>query len=121
MKTTFAAALALLVGGTVGCGWFDSDDDRETRDRDVRDEQPMSQGGDRDAWTRMHSDPVCGHTVNPKSAIKEVYGTETYFFHNEECAEKFRENPHAYLPDGDDRDLDGDGYPDRRRRDREVK
>ena len=122
MKTTFAAALALLVGSTVGCGWFDSDDDRDARDRDVREEQQMSKGGDRDDSTRMQHDPVCNRTVNPKTAVKEIYGTETYYFHDEDCAEKFRDNPHAYLPDGEDRDLDGDGYPDGRgRKDRDVK
>jgi YHS domain-containing protein len=100
MKTIFAAALALAVGGVVGCS--------DTDDRRARDEQPMgAPTTDRDASTRLNSDPVCGHTVNPNTAIKETYGDQTFYFHNDECAKKFRDNPHAYLPGGDDRDLDG--------------
>lgn len=122
MKTLFAAALALGIGSVVGCGSSDDRDyDRDRDDRRVRDEQPMSQGGDRDASTRLQSDPVCGHTVNPLTSTREVYGDETYYFHNRECAKKFRDNPHAYLPGGDDRnlddrDLDNDGIPDRKER-----
>ena len=96
MKTTLAAALALLVGGLIGC---------ETNHRDIREAEgtPMTRGGDRDASTRLQSDPVCGMTVNPRTAIKETYDNQTFYFDSEECAEKFRENPHAYLPGGDDR------------------
>jgi len=35
-------------------------------------------------------DPVCGMTVDKKTAIKEVIGGETYYFCKESCADTFR-------------------------------
>jgi YHS domain-containing protein len=101
MKTMVAAALALVVGGIVGCS-SSSHDDHQYREGQLS--GPVS---DRDASTRMQSDPVCGHSVNPLTAIKETYGEQTFYFDTARCAERFRDNPHVYLPGGDDRDLEG--------------
>lgn len=115
MKSIYAATLALIAGGLFACS---GDGDH----RDLRDSGgvPQSRGGDRDASTRLQSDPVCGMTVNPLTSRKEVYAEQTFYFDSEDCAKKFRDNPHVFLPDGDDRDLDGDGIPDRHKT-REVK
>ena len=82
-------ALALLSGGVfLGCS---SDSDRAT---------PMSDE------TSAQLDPVCGMKVDPKTAEhKDEYGGKTYYFDSKTCWQKFHDNPHAYLPGGDDRDL----------------
>ena len=99
MKTTVAAIVALLVGGLAGCS------NEEWNERGMYgDEVPQSRGGMRDDSTRLQSDPVCGRTVNPLSSISDTYDDEAFYFHDQECAERFKENPHAYLPGGDDRD-----------------
>ena len=41
--------------------------------------------------------------MNPKTAISASYDDQMYYFDSEKCAEKFKENPHVYLPGGDDR------------------
>ena len=42
-------------------------------------------------------DPVCGMTVDPKSAThKAEHGGKTYYFCCEHCLEKFRANPENY-------------------------
>jgi YHS domain-containing protein len=100
MKTTLAALLAMLLGGLIGCADWGHDDDRD-RDRAqgmyADDDTSMSRGGPHDDWTRLQDDPVCGRTVNPKTAVTEVYDDQTYYFHDEECAKKFKENPQAFI------------------------
>jgi YHS domain-containing protein len=98
MKTTLAAILAMGVGLMIGCSSEEWDEQAMQGD-DV----PMSRGGPRDDSTRLQDDPVCGRTVNPNTSVREVYDEQTFYFHDDECAEKFRENPHMYLPGGDDR------------------
>jgi YHS domain-containing protein len=95
-------ALALMCGGIVaGCS---SDNDRHDRDRRDYDATPMSGAGDAQDEKYNQEDPVCHMRVNPRSAAyKENYGGKTWYFDNEECWKKFQENPHAYLPGGDDR------------------
>jgi YHS domain-containing protein len=100
MKTSVAALMAMLVGGLVGC-WSDERDDRDERGMYRDEDTPISRGGPHDDWTRLQEDYVCGRTVNPKEAVAEDYDDQTYYFHNEECAKKFKENPHAFLPGGE--------------------
>lgn len=85
-------ALSLLFGGIVaGC----SSDERET---------PMS-----DETAASKVDPVCTMKVDPKTALyKEEYGGKTYYFDSKDCWEKFKDNPHAYQPGGDDRPSERD-------------
>lgn len=82
-------ALSLLcVGVVAGCS---SSNDRET---------PMSDE------TSAQVDPVCGMNVEPRTATyKDDYGGKIYYFDSKDCWQKFHDNPHAYLPGGDDRDL----------------
>jgi YHS domain-containing protein len=82
-------ALALLSGGVfAGCS---SDQDRAT---------PMSD----EKSARV--DPVCGMKVDPKTAkYKDEYDHKTYSFCSQDCWQRFHDNPHAYMPDGDDRNL----------------
>ena len=98
MKTTLAAILAMV--GMIGCSSKEWDEQAMQGD-----ETQMSRGGPRDDSTRLQEDPVCGRTVNPKTSAHEEYDDQTFYFHDEECAQKFRDNPHAYLPGGDDRDV----------------
>jgi len=81
-------ALSLLVGGVIaGC----SSEERAT---------PMS---DEQSATL---DPVCGMKVDAKTATyKDEYDGKTFYFDSRDCWQKFHDNPHAYLPGGDDRDL----------------
>ena len=83
-------ALSLLIGGAIaGC----SSNDRET---------PMS---DEKSATL---DPVCGMKVDAGTAVyKDEYDHKTYYFDSRECWQRFHDNPHAYMPGGDDRDLKG--------------
>ena len=97
---TYGAVLALIVGGIIGCS--SSDDHRDVRESGGA---PTTRGGDRDASTRLQSDPVCGMTVNPNTAIKESYNGQTYYFDTEDCAKKFRGNPQAYIPGSQRRDV----------------
>ena len=101
MKTTIAALATVLVGGLIGC-WND-----ERRDRDHErgmygdDSVPQTRGGPRDDATRLQEDPVCGRTVSPWESESEVYDDQRFYFHDRECAQKFRDNPTAYLPGGE--------------------
>lgn len=120
MKALLGTAVALALGSLMACGRSDRDrDDRDLdRDRDVQrydGDTPTSRGGARDDWNRLHSDPVCGHTVNPKTSVSDVYNGRTFYFHSDECRDKFNDDPHAFL-----RDLDDDGYrtDEERKRDR---
>ena len=100
MKVTFlAAVIALLVGGMIGC----SSSDRDSDHRDIRDSggAPTTRGGQRDDSTRLQTDPVCGMTVNPRTAITETYNGQNYYFDTKDCARKFRDNPQAYIPGAD--------------------
>ena len=46
-------------------------------------------------------DPVCGMTVDPKSAAaKRVYGGRTFYFCAKGCAEAFDGDPKKYLEGG---------------------
>ena len=93
MKTTLAAILAMVVGGLWGCSSEQWDEQAMQGD-----EASMSRGGPHDDWTRLQDDPVCGRTVNPKRSISAEYEGQTYYFHDEECAKKFKDNPQAYFP-----------------------
>ena len=43
-------------------------------------------------------DPVCGMSVDPATAAAtREYGGVTYYFCNPGCADKFAQNPAAYL------------------------
>lgn len=82
-------ALGLLCGGVIaGCS---SDNNRENQMADEKGSQ---------------LDPVCGMNVEPKTATyKDTYGGKTFYFDSKDCWQKFHDNPHAYLPGGDDRNL----------------
>lgn len=46
-------------------------------------------------------DPVCGMTVDPKTAAASVeHAGTTYYFCSQHCAARFRANPDAYVPRG---------------------
>src|SRR5688500_15576646 len=95
MRSTLAALLA-LVGLMAACSSHDSDRDRRTTTHDPAPYGEPTTRDDRDSWNRLHSDPVCGMTVNPKEARrKEVYEGTTYYFDSKECHRKFRDNPQA--------------------------
>ena len=58
------------------------------------------------AWLRIwaiprrtcRKDPVCGMSVDPATAAAtREYGGVTYYFCNPGCADKFAQNPAAYL------------------------
>ena len=107
MKTTLAASLAMVLGITMGCSSNEWDEQAMQGD-----DEPMSRGGPRDDATRLQEDPVCGRTVSPWESDSEVYDGQTYYFHNEDCAKKFHDNPKAFLPGHearDDRDVRADG------------
>ncbi|RPH51599.1 MAG: YHS domain-containing protein [Planctomycetota bacterium] len=105
MKTTVAALMAMLVGGLVGCSSSD-ETGRDEQGMYGDEDTAMSRGGPRDDWTRLQEDPVWGRTVSPKSAVVEEYDDQSYYFHDGDCAKKFKENPHAFLPGADERDRD---------------
>jgi Cu+-exporting ATPase len=43
-------------------------------------------------------DPVCGMTIDPADAVGSAeHGGETYYFCNQSCLERFRENPHQFV------------------------
>ncbi|MDH3290929.1 MAG: heavy metal translocating P-type ATPase [Gemmatimonadota bacterium] len=42
-------------------------------------------------------DPVCGMTVPPDGAVREVHDGTTYVFCSEHCLRKFRDNPARYV------------------------
>jgi YHS domain-containing protein len=43
-------------------------------------------------------DPVCGKTVRrPAKRLQFVYAEETYYFHSEECRNRFAEQPEVFL------------------------
>jgi YHS domain-containing protein len=88
---SLTSAVALLALAIAGC----SSNHHQDSHRDAG--TSTSHSGDRDDWNRLHADPVCGMTVNPKDAVKESYHGNTYYFDNEECARKFRDNPSAYV------------------------
>lgn len=97
-----ASALTLTVGGFVGCA--NGDD--------------IVRGGPRSDWSRVQTDVVCNSVVDPRSAYAVEYNDRYYYFHSEECARKFRDNPTAFTVPrderrGDDRRPDDrDPYPD---------
>jgi len=102
MRSTLAALL--LVGGLIaGCSSSDKTD-RHMSDRHAgeRPDTPTTIDN-RDAWNRLHSDPVCGMSVNPKSAYTEWYDGGVYYFDTDECRRKFHDNPTAYVPGYEDR------------------
>ena len=56
-----------------------------------------------DDGSPKHIDPVCGMTVEPRSAAGsyEYHGT-TYYFCNPSCLARFRKDPESFLkPAGD--------------------
>ena len=43
-------------------------------------------------------DPVCGMTISPEDAVGHVtYDGQTYYFCNESCLERFRDDPESFL------------------------
>src|SRR5687767_2127727 len=43
-------------------------------------------------------DPVCGMTISPEEAVGHVtHAGETYYFCNESCLERFRDDPEKFL------------------------
>ena len=43
-------------------------------------------------------DPVCGMTISPADSVGEVeHAGHTYYFCNESCLERFKENPEAFV------------------------
>lgn len=88
MRWILALSLVLGLGGFIaGC----SSDEKAT---------PMA---DEKSATL---DPVCGMKVDAGTALyKEEYDKKTYYFDSHDCWQKFHDNPHAYMPGGDDRDI----------------
>ena len=43
------------------------------------------------------TDPVCGMTVDPKTAEHATHGGVTYYFCSSGCRETFEKNPERYL------------------------
>jgi len=45
-------------------------------------------------------DPVCGEEITPRKAdkvgLKTTHGGKTYYFHSEECKQKFQKDPDRY-------------------------
>jgi YHS domain-containing protein len=127
MRSTLAALL-VLGGLFAGCASDDHPDrarddrhgDRHA-DRDRYNDAPVVRD-DRDSWNRLHSDPVCGMTVNPKEAYTDYYDGSVYYFDTEECRRRFHDHPQAYLPGYErDRDRDRDRRVDGEPRPRDVK
>lgn len=92
--------------------YFDTDECRRKFHDNPTAYAPGADRHDRDRTAQMaddktdRHDPVCGKDVEPRTATyKEEYGGKTYFFDSKDCWQKFHDNPHAYLPGGDDRDL----------------
>lgn len=51
-----------------------------------------------DSAANVAKDPVCGMTIDPSTAaVTREYGGVTYYFCNPGCADKFAQNPAAYL------------------------
>ncbi len=102
MRSTLAALL--LVGGLIaGCSSHDHSD-RQMSDRHAGEPADTPSGiNNRDSWNRLHSDPVCGRTVNPKEAVTEWFDGAVYYFDTDECRRKFHDNPTAYVPGYEDR------------------
>jgi YHS domain-containing protein len=47
--------------------------------------------------TTMATDPVCGMSVDEKSApVRTTYAGQTYYFCSNECFQKFNANPKTY-------------------------
>ena len=110
MRSTLAVLLAM--GGLIaGCSSRNHTTDRRDMDDHGRYYGEPTTRDDRDAWNRLHSDPVCGMNVNPRSALKETYHGTTYYFDHKDCQRKFHDNPSAYLPNYDE----DHRYPDDRR------
>jgi len=109
MRSTLA--VLLLVGGLIaGCSSRGHTDnhyndqhmtDRHAGDRDRVD--TPSNIDNRDAWNRLHSDPVCGMTVNPKTAYTQWYDGAVYYFDSDRCRRCFHDNRTAYVPGYEDR------------------
>ena len=110
MSSILAALSALVVlGGLIGGCSSRDHHDRMANDRDGY-YSPTTRDN-RDSWNRLHTDPVCGMTVNPRQALKESYDGSVYYFDSEECRRKFHDNPQAYLRDWDDRRTPDDRRP----------
>jgi Cu+-exporting ATPase len=46
----------------------------------------------------MEKDPVCGMSVDPKTAtIKSVYQSKTYYFCSAGCRKSFEQDPGKYV------------------------
>lgn len=93
MRWILALSLGFAGMLAVGC-WSDSRRD---------DAMPMSSGGEAIDEKYPQADPVCGTRVNPRSAVTEDYGGQTWYFDNDECRRKFHDNPTAYFPGNRDR------------------
>jgi Cu+-exporting ATPase len=49
--------------------------------------------------TSVIKDPVCGMTVDPKTALHQVRDGETFYFCSEQCREKFLSTPADAKPE----------------------
>ena len=56
-------------------------------------------GGARDAPEKA-TDPVCGMSVEPKTAKTSVYDQRIYYFCSTDCRDKFESAPNTYLKGG---------------------
>ncbi len=45
----------------------------------------------------MEKDPVCGMTVDPKTAVKSEYQGRTYYFCSQGCKASFDKDPGKYV------------------------
>jgi YHS domain-containing protein len=45
----------------------------------------------------LAKDPVCGMSVNEKSAASSSYGAKTYYFCSSSCKNEFYKNPAKYV------------------------
>lgn len=49
------------------------------------------------ATEQTAEDPVCGMSVDPKSAIRNEYGGKTYYFCCAHCEQQFTAEPERYV------------------------
>lgn len=45
----------------------------------------------------MEQDPVCGMSVDPKTALSATHEGQTYYFCSAGCKKQFEDNPAQYI------------------------
>ena len=101
MKTMAVAALFGLI--TLSGCFVETSPERQDPygSPEYRDSYPT---GHHDSYhTDHYYDPVCGIAVYSTSPWRHSYEGRTYYFHDEECRNRFRHSPHAYVNPGDHR------------------